>query len=62
MDSAIRADSKESGAIWQAIAAQREAAYGNAAEARHSATDALKLTGGFECNGVISSKCSKMKT
>ena len=28
VDSAIRADSKENGAIWQAIAAQREAAYG----------------------------------
>ncbi|MFY9911087.1 MAG: winged helix-turn-helix domain-containing protein [Candidatus Sulfotelmatobacter sp.] len=44
VDSAIRADSKETGAIWQAIAAQREAAYGNAREARQSATDALKLT------------------
>ncbi len=42
-DSAIRADSKENGAIWQAIAAQREAAYGNAAEARQSAGAALKL-------------------
>ncbi|MGB8582076.1 MAG: serine/threonine-protein kinase [Candidatus Sulfotelmatobacter sp.] len=43
VDSAIRADSKENGAIWQAIAAQREAAYGNAAEARQSAAGALKL-------------------
>ena len=43
MDSAIRADSKENGAIWQAIAAQRAAAYGNAAEARQSAAEALKL-------------------
>ena len=43
VDSAIRADNKESGAIWQAIAAQREAAYGNAAEARQSAAEALKL-------------------
>jgi eukaryotic-like serine/threonine-protein kinase len=42
-DSAIRADSKENGAIWQAIAAQREASYGNATEARQSATEALKL-------------------
>jgi serine/threonine protein kinase/tetratricopeptide (TPR) repeat protein len=40
---AIRADSKESGAVWQAIAAQREAAYGYVAEARQSAEDALKL-------------------
>jgi hypothetical protein len=43
VDSAIRADSKESGAIWQAIAAQREAAFGNAREARQSAAEALKL-------------------
>jgi serine/threonine protein kinase/tetratricopeptide (TPR) repeat protein len=43
LDSAIRADSKENGAIFQAIAAQREAAYGNAAEARHSAAEALRL-------------------
>jgi eukaryotic-like serine/threonine-protein kinase len=43
VDSAIRADSKENGAIWQAIAAQREAAYGNPTEARHSAEKALNL-------------------
>jgi eukaryotic-like serine/threonine-protein kinase len=43
VNSAIRADSKENGAIWQAIAAQREAAYGNAAEARQLAAEALKL-------------------
>ena len=42
VDSAIRADSKENGAIWQAIAAQREAAYGNPAETRQSAAEALK--------------------
>ena len=43
VDSAIRADSKENGAISQTIAAQREAAYGNPAEARQSAAEALKL-------------------
>ncbi len=43
VDSAIRADNKENGAIWLAIAAQREAAYGYPAEARKSAADALKL-------------------
>jgi serine/threonine protein kinase/tetratricopeptide (TPR) repeat protein len=43
VESAVRADSKETGAIWQAIAAQREAAYGNPAEARQSAAEALKL-------------------
>jgi eukaryotic-like serine/threonine-protein kinase len=42
-DSAIRVDSKEGGAIAQAIAAQREAAYGFPAEARLSAAEALKL-------------------
>jgi tetratricopeptide (TPR) repeat protein len=44
VDSAVRVDSKETGAIWQAIAAQREAAYGNPAEARQTAAEALKLT------------------
>jgi tetratricopeptide (TPR) repeat protein len=43
VDSAIRADSKENGAIWQATAAQREAAYGNPAGARQTAAEALKL-------------------
>ena len=43
VDSAIRADSKESAAIWQAIAAQRETAYGNATDARQQAAEALKL-------------------
>jgi serine/threonine protein kinase/tetratricopeptide (TPR) repeat protein len=43
VESAVRADSKETGAIWQAIAAQREAAYGNIAEARQSAAEAVKL-------------------
>jgi DNA-binding winged helix-turn-helix (wHTH) protein/tetratricopeptide (TPR) repeat protein len=43
VDSAIRIDNKENGAIFQAIAAQREAAYGNAAEARQTAMEALKL-------------------
>ena len=37
VDSAIRADSKETGAIWQANAALSEAAFGNATEARQAA-------------------------
>jgi eukaryotic-like serine/threonine-protein kinase len=40
---AVRADSRENGAIWQANAAVAEAAYGNAVEARRSAEEALKL-------------------
>jgi serine/threonine protein kinase/tetratricopeptide (TPR) repeat protein len=41
--SAIRADSRETGAIWQANAALQQAAYGNTAEARQAAVEALKL-------------------
>jgi eukaryotic-like serine/threonine-protein kinase len=43
VDSAIRADSKEGGATWQANAALQQAAYGNTAEARQIAAEALKL-------------------
>jgi eukaryotic-like serine/threonine-protein kinase len=43
VDSAIRADSREDGAIWEANAALRQAAYGNAAEARQRAAEALKV-------------------
>src|SRR6266478_4755987 len=42
-NSAIRADNKEEGAIWRANAAVQQAAYGNPAEARQSAAEALKL-------------------
>jgi serine/threonine protein kinase/tetratricopeptide (TPR) repeat protein len=43
VDSAIRTDNKESGAIWHANAALQQAAYGNTIEARQSAAAALKL-------------------
>jgi DNA-binding winged helix-turn-helix (wHTH) protein/tetratricopeptide (TPR) repeat protein len=43
VDAAIRADSKESGAIWQANAALQQAAYGNGAEGRQTAAAALRL-------------------
>jgi tetratricopeptide (TPR) repeat protein len=52
VDSAIRADSKENAAIFQAIAAQQEVAFGNAAEARQSATEALKLAPSSQGVGV----------
>ena len=52
VDSAIRADNKENAALFQAIAAQREAASGNAAEARQSATEALKLAPASQGVGV----------
>ena len=43
VDSAIRTDNKENGAIYLADAALQQAAYGNPAEARQSAAEALKL-------------------
>ena len=43
VDSAIQADSKENGAIWQANAALEQAAYGYPAQARQAAAVALKL-------------------
>jgi len=43
VDSAIRADSKENGAIWLENAALREAAFGNFTEARQAAAEALKM-------------------
>jgi serine/threonine protein kinase/tetratricopeptide (TPR) repeat protein len=43
IDSAIRADGKENGAIWQENSALREAAFGNSAEASHAAVEGLKL-------------------
>jgi eukaryotic-like serine/threonine-protein kinase len=43
VDSAINADSKENGAVWLENAAVREAAFGNPAQARQSAAEALKL-------------------
>jgi tetratricopeptide (TPR) repeat protein/predicted Ser/Thr protein kinase len=42
-ESAIRADSRENGAIWQENAALREAAFGNAAQAKQCAAEGLKL-------------------
>ena len=43
VDSAVRADNRENGAIWQANAAMREAAFGNLGEARGGASAALAL-------------------
>jgi eukaryotic-like serine/threonine-protein kinase len=43
VDSAIRADSKENGAIWLENSALREAALGNLSEARQTAAEGLKL-------------------
>jgi serine/threonine protein kinase/tetratricopeptide (TPR) repeat protein len=43
VESAIRTDSKENAAIWQASTALQQAAYGNTQEARQTAAAALKL-------------------
>ena len=43
VESAVRADSKENGALWRAKAAQREAAFGNSVVAQAMANEALKL-------------------
>ena len=43
VDSAIRSDSKETGAIWWENVALREAAFGNSAEAKQVAAEGVKL-------------------
>jgi serine/threonine protein kinase/Tfp pilus assembly protein PilF len=43
VDSAVRADSKETGAIWLENAAVREAAFGNLTDAKQAAGEGLKL-------------------
>ena len=43
VDSAIRTDSKETGALWRANSALQQAAYGNPTAARESAAEALEL-------------------
>jgi eukaryotic-like serine/threonine-protein kinase len=48
VDSAIRADSKESGGIWLENAALREDAYGNTTDAKQQAAEGLKLYAGSQ--------------
>jgi eukaryotic-like serine/threonine-protein kinase len=43
VDSAVHNDNKEGGALWEGDAALRDAAFGNASEARQYARDAMKL-------------------
>jgi tetratricopeptide (TPR) repeat protein len=43
VDSAVRVDSKEAGALWQEIAAQREAAFSNTSDGKQEAAQGLKL-------------------
>src|SRR5206468_8105281 len=50
VDSAVRADSKETAALWQVNAALREAEYGNPTEAKQNSAAALKLAVGRDVN------------
>jgi hypothetical protein len=43
VDSAVRADSEETAALWREIAAQREAAFGNTSDGEKEAAQGLKL-------------------
>jgi tetratricopeptide (TPR) repeat protein len=43
VESAIRVDSKETGAMWHEIAAQREAVFGNTSQGKQEAAQGLKL-------------------
>ena len=52
MESAIHADSKETGAIWHENAALREAIFGNVTEGKQAATEGLKLTPTSQSVGV----------
>src|SRR5438128_2144596 len=52
IDSAKRADARETAALWQVNAAVREAEFGNASSARHDATAALALVPGKDVRSV----------
>jgi tetratricopeptide (TPR) repeat protein len=52
VESAIHADSKETGAIWYENAALREAAFGNVTDAKMAAAEGLKLTPTSQSVGV----------
>jgi serine/threonine protein kinase len=52
VDSAIRVDSKETGAIWLEISAVREAAFGNSFNAKQAAVEGLKLAPGSQAVDV----------
>ena len=56
VDSAVKIDNKENGAIFLAITAQWQAAYGDVAKARQDAADALTLapaSQGAECEAAL---------
>jgi hypothetical protein len=63
IDSALRVDSKETGAIWHEIAAQREAAFGNTLDAKQEATRGLPLypaSQGVEAEAALALALARM--
>src|SRR5262249_58893883 len=46
VEAAVRADSKETAALWRVAAGLREAEFGNPASARHNVDAALSLSSG----------------
>jgi serine/threonine protein kinase len=52
-DSAVRADSKETAALWQVNAALREAEFGNAAQAKQDVSAALGLAPGRDVKVLV---------
>jgi len=59
VDSALRADSKETAALWQVNAALREAELGNAALARQGVAAALKLSPGRDVKVLAALTCAR---
>ncbi len=53
VDAAVRSDSKEAAAIWQANAALREAEFGNSAMAKHDAEAAIALSPGRDVKVLV---------
>jgi serine/threonine protein kinase/Flp pilus assembly protein TadD len=53
VDAAVRADSKETAALWQANAALREAEFGNAGAAKQRVNDALALAPGRDVKVLV---------
>ena len=60
VDSAVRADSKETAALWQANAALREAELGDTAAAKQGVTAALALSPGRDVKAVAALALARM--
>jgi eukaryotic-like serine/threonine-protein kinase len=58
-DSALRADSKETAAVWRVNSALREAEFGNAAQARQDVATALRLAPGRDVKILAALACAR---